>query len=295
MKIIDLMGSADTRGQGDSRLRFRHGIMRAIVLPLDRHTFALAILFISLASALLDVQAASADGIQQAQSASGEQEASTLALQVADKLGYLRGRAIHTAISKGWPGDPARSIVVLVREQDGATDEIAQYDLDVLVVKTETGEVLQRRQEIGAIGSDAIHFDGIGLDTANYTLARDVRAFGVRIRHSHYGVTSTSEEGLSLYVPSGDVLNRVLFNLKINSSVGDRGGDCNEAHEAWRTLAVGSYRDHGYAQLIVTDNRTDREVKVRKGGCQEVAKKSTSRYVLKFDGTHYVVPPELTN
>ena len=222
-----------------------------------------------------------------------DQELPTLALRAADKLGHLRGKQIHTAICKAWPGDPAKSIVALVWPQDGTTDEEGSYDLDVLIVKTKSGELLQHVTQKGAIASDAMHFDGIWLDTANYELAHGVRAFGVRTRHSHMGGTSSSDETLSLYVPRGNELKPVLLDLNMNSSVGDRGGECNEARATVRTLAIGSASSHGYAHLVVAENNTNQEIKTLKDGCEETVSQSSHRYVLQFDGTKYVAPKEV--
>lgn len=223
------------------------------------------------------------------------QEASpTLALRVADKLGYLRGKRIHTAICKAWPGNPAKHIVALARPQDGATDDAANYDLDVVVVHTQSGEILQHVLRKGAITSDAMRFDGIGLDTANYALARGVRAFGVRTSHSHIGGTSSSDETLSLYVPDGNELKPVLLDLPMYSSVSDRGGECNEARETARTLAMDSASSHGYAHLVVIEKSSNQEIKtLKEGGCVETVSRSSHRYVLQFDGTKYVAPKEL--
>lgn len=222
-----------------------------------------------------------------------EQESPTLALRVADKLGYLRGKKIHTAICKAWPGNPARHIVALVRPQEGATDDAANYDLDVLIVKTKSGELLQHHMQKGAIASDAMHFDGIWLDTANYELAHGVRAFGVRTRHSHIGGTSSSDETLSLYVPRGNELKPVLLDLSMSLSVSDRGGECNEARETVRTLAIGSASSHGYLHLVVAEKNTNQEIRTLKDSCEENVSQSSHRYVLQFDGTKYVAPKEL--
>lgn len=219
----------------------------------------------------------------------------TLALRVADKLGHLRGKRIHSAVCKAWPGNPAKHIVALVRPQEGAieTDEVDNYDLEVAVVNAQSGEILQHVLQKGAITSDAMRFEGISLDTANYELARRMRAFGVRTRHSHIGGTSSSDETLSLYVPQGKELKVVLSELSMNTSVSDRGGECNEARETTRTLAIGSTVSRGYAHLVVSEKSTNQEVQTLNGRCEETESRSSHRYVLPFDGTKYEVPKEL--
>ena len=155
---------------------------------------------------------------------------------------------------------------------------------------SDSAEILQHVSQPGAITSDAMRFDGIAIDTANYALARGVRAFGVRTRHSHLGGISSSDETLRLYVPQGSVLKPVLAELTMNTSANDRGGECNEARGTARTVAIGSASNQGYAQLFVSEVSTRQEVKTRKGRWTEAVSRSSRRYVLPFDGTQYVLP-----
>lgn len=215
-----------------------------------------------------------------------DQALPTLALRAADKLGALRGKQVHSAICKTWPGDATKTLVALVREQDGATPDFSNYDLDVFVVKTDSAEIQQHIAQPGAITSDAMHFDGIALDTANYALAPGQRAFGLSTRHSHNGATSSSDETLRLYLPQGKLLKPVLPELTTSLSVYERGGggDCNESRDSVRTVTIGKPGKQGYADLVVIEQRTEQEVKTTKKGCTEVTHKSTRRYVLPFDG-----------
>jgi hypothetical protein len=222
-----------------------------------------------------------------------QQPLPTLALRVADKLGRLRGQKIHTAICKAWPGKVDSSIVALVRPQAGATDDQANYHLDLAVVKTGSGEILQHLAQQDAISSDAMRFDGISLDTANYALASGVRAFGVRTMHSHIGGTSSSDETLSLYVPDGKTLKPVLLDMTMNLLVSDRGGECNEARGTARTLAVGGPGKRGWADLVVKEKSSDQQVKMIGNGCVESMSRSSRQYLLQFDGIRYVAPKEM--
>lgn len=224
-----------------------------------------------------------------------DQPLPTLALRAADQLGILRGKQLHSARCKAWPGDATRTLVALVREQDGNTPDMGSYDLDLLVVKTASAEILQHMAQPGAITSDAMHFDGIALDTANYTLAPGQRAFGLRTQHSHMGGTSAHEESLRLYMPQGKALSPVLpeMNTSFSAYEGGSGGDCNETRDTKRSVAIGKPGKHGFADLVVTEQRTEQEVKTNQKDCTEVTHKSTRRFVLPFDGGQYVIPPGL--
>lgn len=91
------------------------------------------------------------------------------------------------------------------------------------------------------------------------------------------------------------MLKPVLPELTTSFSVHERGGggDCNETRDTKRTLAIGKPGKHGYADLVVTEHRTEQEVKTTKNGCTEVTHTSTRRVVVPFDGRQYVLPGEL--
>ena len=141
-----------------------------------------------------------------------EQKIPTLALRAAARLGKLRGEQIHTAGCKAWPGDATKTIVVLVREKDGATDGMGDYDLDVTVVRTDSAEILQHVSQPGAITSAAMRFGGLAIDTANYALARGVRAFGLRTRHSHSGASVRRTKHFACTCRRGPCSNQFLLS-----------------------------------------------------------------------------------
>ena len=224
-----------------------------------------------------------------------DQAMPTLALRVADQLGFLRGQQLHSAICTPWPGDASRTIVALVRAQPGSTDALGSFDLDVAIVKTDSARILQQTGQPGLITSDAMRFNGIALDTANYTLAPGMRALGLRTRHSHIGVTNASDETLRLYLPQGKRLKPILPELMTALAVHERGGggDCTESNNMIRTIAPGKPGKQGYADLVVTEQSTRQEVKMRKKTCTQVTSKANRRFTLPFDGAQYVLPAEL--
>lgn len=219
-----------------------------------------------------------------------DQNLPTLAMRAADQLSILRGQRIHSAICKSWPGDASKTLVALVREKDGSTQGMSEFDLDVMVVKTNGTEILQHLSLPNAIVSDAIQFEGITLDTANYSLAPGQRAFGLRARYGHNGGVSSSHETLSLYLPVGKTLKIVLDGIATSESVwmqGVIGSDCNETSDTTRTVAIGKTRKYGYFDLVITEYAAEQHVEKTQKGCSESIKKSNHRYQWSLSDEQY--------
>lgn len=219
-----------------------------------------------------------------------------------DSAKYLANRmqltpAPQYAAAKPWPGDATRTILAYAGTRDDPNaDAGAQYDLGIVVLETASGKVLEQHVEPAAITSDAMHFDGLELDTANYAVRRGVRAIGVRVAYGHVGYTSSELSTLRLYVPQGTDLEPILPPLVMTSAAADR--DCSEAHELTRTLAIAPTSTHGYADLVLdeTDQRHELDKTASADAAADCAQNTSTvraRHVLKFDGTRYVVPPEL--
>lgn len=69
-------------------------------------------------------------------------------------------------ICKVWPADESKSIVVLPLLQKG--DIVDTYDLDVLLIDNESGQVIANSWQPDALESDAKELIGFEIDKNNY-------------------------------------------------------------------------------------------------------------------------------
>jgi hypothetical protein len=202
---------------------------------------------------------------------------------------------------KVWPFDPGKTIVALAHFQEGSSFSVPPdntdglYDLTVLVVKSDSGEVVNRLFQKSAFASDAIRLNGISIDTAPYDLARNLRAFGVTAGFSNSSALNSWEHTqISLYVPQGSGLKQVLGNLVSVKRLHEQVDDCNEsATVALRTLAIATTGSHGYADLILREKKTELKGKKEKNECKVTEKTFPKNYTLRFNGESYAVPKEL--
>jgi len=155
---------------------------------------------------------------------------------------------------------------------------------------TERAMVVSRLFQPSAISEDAVRINEIKVDTARYILAADARAFGLRIvRQDSSAVNPYSNETLSLYVPQGPRLARVLDELEMTLERGELNGSCAENFETVRgSLSIARTTSHGYADLLLRQTRTDTRSSMQGEECvtQERPAKFSSQ-TLRYDGTAY--------
>jgi hypothetical protein len=195
-----------------------------------------------------------------------------------------------------WPGVADRTIIAFAtpRELSRADEEqgVAYFDLTIEIVKTGSGELVARRFEKAGIVSDAMHFDGLAIDTAEYALAPGVHAFGLRFSSSHRGGTDASAVDLRLYEVRGAAVVEVMPSVTMQQSSRDRG--CYGMSEMTRTLEIAKTRTRGRADIVLHARQVDGEDGTEvEGDCRMKETRSERRAVLRYDGRSYRLPKDL--
>ncbi len=204
------------------------------------------------------------------------------------------------------PVDSSKTIVAFARIQGtNSSDSTDLYNLDVLLVDTKSGKILQHLFQEGAFESDAAAFSGITIDTARYKLAPELRAFGIRASFdSNSHMYALHRQTLNLYMSKDQKMKQVLVDL-ITLEYADSGETLDHISiendgctftkgESKRTLAIAKTAHHGYADLLVQEKTTNNESKLVKNVCVAATTKMTKKYTLQFNGDVYVVPDKLT-
>lgn len=219
--------------------------------------------------------------------------------QVSKTLNYPQDESVgYFSDCKIWPADPGKTIVALAYFQAGSGNSSSPdegeglYDLDVVVVSTASGDILQRLLQKGALVSDAIYLKSIAIDTGRYALSPKVLAFGVRAMS---GNPHVDFERLNLYVTRNNQLESVLAGLVTYSLFGEPQGPdgCSRSSETKRTLSVAKTGNQGLANLVVQEKSIEQEQTAVKDTCEINETKSSQRYVLQFDGKKYLTPKQL--
>lgn len=219
-----------------------------------------------------------------------------LAERMHAKLHPKRALDHELAVCQPWRGFPGRFVVVLPIRRAAWGADATELDLDVLVVQqadngnTERATIVSRLFEPSALSEVALRIGDIKLDTARYAIAPDVRAFGLRItlrgpsRPNFY-----SGETLTLYVPQGPKLAKVLDALEVAQDRGEWDTNCAGNFESVRgTLSVAGDMSNGYADLLLRQSRSLTRSTMQGEECVSLAMPSTfGTKVLRYNGTYY--------
>jgi hypothetical protein len=202
------------------------------------------------------------------------------------------------ASCKKMPNNPELTIVAELLE--GAEDSgFGNYDLSVVVAKSDSGDVVGKYFKEGFFNSGAggSQFEEIKVDTANYRLNADTRAFGVV---SHTGGRDGGYEEITLFVLNGTNINPVLINLGLINSIPITIGDCIVGdYDIKRTVIMTSNVTNGYFDITVNEKKT--KYKVTKKSCEgqeeKIDKTTSKKYTLKYDNKKgvYNAPAEIAS
>lgn len=227
-----------------------------------------------------------------------------LAERMHSKLHPERALDHERAVCEPWRGFLGRFIVILPMPVSVAMSEpgLTEFDVDVLVVQqadngnTERARIISRTTEPRGLSEDTTRIASIRVDTARYTLAPDAKAFGLRIVYRSAASESPYEsERLSLYVPEGAKLNKVLDELEVERQSGDWDTNCTGTFRTVRsTLSLARTTTNGYADLMLRQTGSNSRSSLVGEECvtreRPATFKSTS---LHFNGTKYRIPKEL--
>ena len=221
---------------------------------------------------------------------------SGLAERMHAKLHPNRTLDHERAVCQPWRAFPGRSVVVLPLPRQGSEPDHTEFDLELLVVQqadngnTDRMTIVSRLFEEKALIDDAIRIEELRIDTTRYRLARDARAFGLRVRYQGSSRAHPyARETLSLYLPQGPRLARVLDSVEMSLQRGEWDLRCAGSFEAARgSLSLGPDISNGHADLVL--HRTRTESMQRPLGDECVTQEQPARFdsvTMRYDGSVY--------
>ena len=204
------------------------------------------------------------------------------------------------SVCKDWPAYPGLSIAALSqlepRPSSDSSGPDGIYDLDLALVSTDGSKPVATYHRASVFESDAIALEGLQLDTAQYKLTSELRAFGLRVLFKGSSrINPFDQTLLSLYVKDGEMVRPVMDRLVTYQYSGEWDGNCaGERSEVVRTIEIGKTSSHGYADLIVKSVSTATVGEGKGEACQSRSTKAKPVLsTLQYDGKQYVVPEAL--
>jgi hypothetical protein len=193
---------------------------------------------------------------------------------------------VVAAACKLWPYDGKTLLSAIVF----STDDEEVKKLVVAMLDARSGRVVASyEREVGEDASVQFGENSLGIDTAPYQLAKDVRAFGVRFRSAAHGASCADgawEDELTLFVRTADSLQPVLRGLPMSRWHAVKGclgqADGLVFDKARLSLGIAPTSSHGLADLTVTARIT------RESAADDaIGKPKTEQTTLRYDGDAY--------
>lgn len=209
---------------------------------------------------------------------------------------------LHGAVlaCRTWPGSAELSLIAVSLAAADDT-EPPEGGIDILAVDSASATLRARQHESGMVagGNDPSVFRFAEFDGAPYRLASDRPAFGMRFKR---GNNRMGENFLRLYLREGsklDQLAEMVTGQAMNfpEFVGAETVRCEDmidellnAPDISRTVAIGTARHHGLADLLVSEVKTPHFLAQE---CDSTLRPVKRSYHLKYDGRRYVMPSGL--
>ena len=201
----------------------------------------------------------------------------------------------HLLVTKVNPANTQETIMVIPEYAEIDEDEIYfELNSHIVVVTNLTGDIIHHYFEsskTNGMVSDAVRLSEITIDTAPYIVAKNARAFGVRV--NFYGLSKAnpySKETISLFVKSGNTLKKVLHNFDVMEYGGEWDTNCAGAFIGTKKILILSKQvTKGYYDIIVKEKITETiNYENEEGDCDTKEKITSNSGRLLFDGKTYI-------
>jgi hypothetical protein len=162
-------------------------------------------------------------------------------------------------------------------------------DAYVVIVNNKTGIVQNKFYEDNAWTSNAIRIAKISIDFAAFKLNATTRAFGVKVLYEGSSRANPYEnEEMSLFIPQGNTLDRVLNSFSANENTGEWDTNCEGHFVATKKILIMSEKKtNDFFDIIVKSKITTTDKSEVNGECKDVDKVKSETAVLHFNGKEY--------
>jgi len=201
---------------------------------------------------------------------------------------------------RSWRGIPRGMIVVLPMPRRASLPGVVDYDVDVLLIQeatngnTERAVVVSHLYKRYALRENHVRIEDIRIDTTHYPLAPKTRAFGVRVFYrDHTNERPLASETLSLYVPRGETLDKVLDEQELTRDSGEWQSSCTGRFDTARSnVSLGDDTSHGLRDIVIETTLSHSRSTVQGGECITQTDAPEFRHAaLRFDGERYQPAP----
>ncbi|WP_299221817.1 hypothetical protein [uncultured Aquimarina sp.] len=196
-------------------------------------------------------------------------------------------------VQKVLPYETASTVVVIPTiaslEDDGYSFSLNSY---ILVVDSETAAIKQKFYESNSWYSDAIRIEEVSIDTANYKVTDNKRAFGIELYYIGASRPNPyNSRTLSLFIQEESKLIKVLDSFETKSYWGEWDMRCTgEFIDVNKIFIMDANQSEGFYDIMVRVETTTMET-FEKGedDCDEKETTKKSKQLLKYANGSYEI------
>lgn len=191
-----------------------------------------------------------------------------------------------------YPENPNETFLVIPEIVDEG-EQYFELNSHIIITDNRTGKITHdffESHQTNQWVSDAIEMRDITIDTALYPLSEVKKAYGIKVDFLGMSrVNPYSNETWSLFIKSGNTLEKILSNYAIKDFGGEWDGNCaGEFVSEEKIVFLGTQKTKGYFDLFVNKKITEsKDYKNEEEDCQTVNSYHIKNSILKFDGTKY--------
>lgn len=191
-----------------------------------------------------------------------------------------------------YPENPNETFLVIPEIVDEG-EQFFELNSHVIITDNRTGKITHRFFESKQTNqwiSDAIELREIAIDTAQFQLSEEMKAYGIQVNYLGMSrVNPYSNQTWSLFIKSGNTLKKILSNYAIKDFGGEWDGNCaGEFVSEEKIVFPGTQKTKGYFDLWVNNKITEtKEYENEEENCQTENSYHIKNSNLMFDGTTY--------
>ena len=187
--------------------------------------------------------------------------------------------------------DPEQKIQLLAISQPIAftSYDDMEHDLNLYLIDSTQGKILQKYKAPETFYSDADHYDGAKLHNTRFSTLPNIDVIGLETSSSHQGGFTYSHNNLALFkVEPKQPIKQVFAGIDTNESGYERIGNCagnNTSSEVRRILILSNKTNHGLQDIVLkeTKNQTITDYKT----CKSLTKQYKQQQIIQFNGQSY--------
>lgn len=154
---------------------------------------------------------------------------------------------------KQLPNDPKLSLAAVTKYVGKTEEDEFDCELILVLIETNSQKIIYKYVDKTKFISDAIRLSSVTLDMANYSVSKNLRAFGVRSSYEGSSrVNPYSNENIMLFIIQENKILKILPDFEMSAFHGEYNMDCNYENEESKSFFImQKEKSNGFYSILV--------------------------------------------